>query len=432
MAEWLEARWDAQLTAPSRADRRSGRYRPYSPDLLGQRALRLSDHVNQLAWQAETEVRRLGDRPGSRGLEALARFLLRSEAIASSRIEGLRVAPQQVGLAELAEEEGLPKQGAGATARMVAANIAAVRHATVTLAAEPAIEVRHIARLQEILLSSQPQLHGIRDVQNWIGGNDHHPLDADFVPPAPTEVDRLMRDLAAYMNGGTHAALIQAGLTHAQFETIHPFRDGNGRVGRALIHTVLVRRGLTRTAVLPISLVLLTRSDEYVEGLTAYRYTGSPESDAGEAGVSAWLSRFLSAARTAVTQAEAFADQLDELRSTWESSLSAFRATRGLRPSPRSGSATARILENLHEHPVMTAATVARLYDVSDVAAKSALDELGDAQVLTRRNLDGRSHVYLAMDVFDLLTLTERRLASTRWDTTQSPPARQAPSPPQR
>lgn len=69
----------------------------------------------------------------------------------------------------------------------------------------------------------------------------------------------------------------------------------------------------------------------------------------------------------------------------------------------------------------MTAATVARLYDVSDVAARSALDELSDAQVLTRRKLDSRSHVYLAMDVFDLLTLTERRLASTRWDTTQSP-----------
>lgn len=432
MAEWREARWEAQWTAPSRADRRSGRYRTYSPDLLGRRALRLSTEVEQLAWDAEREVRRLSDRPGSRGLEALARFLLRSEAIASSRIEGLKVAPQQVGLAELAEEEGLPKQGAGATARLVAANIAAVRHATAVLASEPAIQVRHIEQLQEVLLGSQPQLHAVRDVQNWIGGNDYHPLDAEFVPPAPAEVPTLMADLAAYMNGGAHAPLVQAGLVHAQFETIHPFRDGNGRVGRALIHTVLVRRGLTRTAVLPISLVLLTRSDEYVQGLTAYRYAGSEASEAAESGVSDWLRRFLSAARTAVTQAEAFADRLEELRGEWEVSLSAFRTGRGLRRSPRSDSATARILASLQESPVMTAATVARLYDVSEVAAKSALDELAEGGILTRRHLDSRAHVYFAMDVFDLLTTTERRLASTRWDTTQSPPVRETPSPPLR
>jgi Fic family protein len=89
--------------------------------------------------------------------------------------------------------------------------------------------------LQRTLLSDEPELLGIRDVQNWIGGSDYHPLTADFVPPQPSLMDSLMGDLVEYMNGGVHARLIQAGIVHAQFETVHPFKDGNGRVGRALI-----------------------------------------------------------------------------------------------------------------------------------------------------------------------------------------------------
>lgn len=107
--------------------------------------------------------------------------------------------------------------------------------------------------------------HGLREVQNWIGGNDWNPLDAQFVPPPPHHVEALMDDLVSYMNGGVHAPLVQAALVHSQFETIRPYTDGNGRVGRALIHTVLTRRGLTPSAVLPVSLVLLTRSDAYLD-----------------------------------------------------------------------------------------------------------------------------------------------------------------------
>ncbi len=85
---------------------------------------------------------------------------------------------------------------------------------------------------------------GMREVQNWIGGDDWHPLDADFVPPPPDRVPALMADLVEYMNGVVHAPLIQAAIVHAQFETVHPFTDGSGRVGRALIHAVLSRRGV--------------------------------------------------------------------------------------------------------------------------------------------------------------------------------------------
>jgi Fic family protein len=429
VAEWHEAAWGPRPNAPSYADRASGPYRTYGPDLLMERPLALTADVADLAWRAEESVRQLGDRPGVRGLEGLARFLLRSEAIASSRIEGLQVSPQQVGLAEIADEESLTAESVNRTARRVAANINALRRATHELAHEERLTLVGIEQLQELLLADEPELRGLRTEQNWIGGSDYHPLTAEFVPPDPALVDRLMADLVHYANSALHAPLVQAGLVHAQFETIHPFRDGNGRVGRALIHTVLVRRGLTRNAVLPISPVLLTRSDEYVQGLTAYRYTGLASGPVGIEAISDWLRVFLHAVDTAVMQAANFASDLAELRSKWEADVATERRARHLRETPRADSATYRILEVLQEHPVLTTGSVTRLFGVSRPAALAALDELTAAGVLDKKRLDGRTSGYLAMDVFRLITFAERQLASTRWDTSAARPSRATPYP---
>jgi Fic family protein len=330
-------------------------------------------------------------------------------------------------LAEVAEEESLTAENVNRTAKKVAANISALRQATYGLARADRLTIGGVEQLQTLLLADEPRLHGVRDVHNWIGGSDYHPLAAEFVPPAPHLVPDLLSDLVAYMNGGVHAPLVQAGLVHAQFETIHPFKDGNGRVGRALIHTVLVRRGLTRHAVLPISPVLLTRSQEYVQGLTDYRYTGPATSSQGQRGVSQWLRVYLQAAGVAVTQAEEFAASLEELRLRWEQDVAAKRREQKLRETPRADSATSRVLASLQEYPVLTTASVMRLFDVSRPAAVTALEELATAGILAKRRLDGRTSGYLAMDVFQLITSAERQLASTRWDTGSARPARATP-----
>lgn len=427
MAQWGAATWAATETAPTRADRRGGPYTTYRPDGLVDRPLHLTAEVAELAWRVEDSVRRLGEHPGVRGLEGSARFLLRSEAIASSRIEGLQVSPQQVGLAEVAEEESLTAETVNRTARKVAANISALQEATSQVARRDRIGIPAIEQIQVVLLHDEPQLHGVRDVQNWIGGSDYHPLAAEFVPPAPQLVPALLSDLVAYMNGAIHAPLIQAGLVHAQFETIHPFRDGNGRVGRALIHTVLVRRGLTPRAVLPVSPVLLTRSQEYVQGLMDYRYTGSSSGSPAQQAVSHWLRVFLQAVAISVTEAQAFAASLDELRERWEQDVAEQRRANELRETPRADSAISRILDSLQEHPVLTTQSVIRLFDVSRPAAAKALDQLAAARVLQKRRLHRGTSCYLAMDVFQLITLAERQLASTRWDTTSSQPVRPTP-----
>jgi Fic family protein len=426
VADSVAATWTPSANAPTRAHRRGGAYAAYRPDLLVDRPLALDRQVAELAARVEGAVRGLREAPGAQGLEGLARFLLRSEAIASSRIEGMEASPAQVGLAELADEEELTATKVSRTARRVAANITAVRTATADLAQADSIGVADVEHMHAVLLADEPQLHGLRTVQNWIGGSDYHPLDAEFVPPPPELVPDLMADLVAYLNSAGHAGLIQAGIAHAQFETIHPFKDGNGRIGRALIHTVLVRRGLTPHAVVPVSPVLLTRSREHVEGLTAYRYLGPPGSETAKAAVSAWLRCFLDAVSVAVNQAQVFAADLAELHARWEQDLATARAHSGVRTVPRADSAIARILAVLQEHPVLTASSVVRLFDVSRPSAAAALEELTAAGILARRRI-GRGYGYLATDVFDLLTFAERRLSGTRWDTTAAPPARPTP-----
>lgn len=429
VASRLDVRWEPSLTAPRAKDRRAGHFHPYLPDPLMTRPVVLDAELGARAAKVESAVRSLIAKPGARGLEGLARFLLRSEAIASSRIEGLQASPQQIALAEFAQTEGGRIRGFTENARRVANNITALRKAATELAAAPAVTSAGIDDLQRALLADHQPL-GVRTGQNWVGGSDWHPLDAEFVPPPADQVPVLMTDLVDYINSALHAPLIQAALVHAQFETIHPFTDGNGRVGRALIHTVLARRGMVRVAVLPISLVMLTRSDAYIEGLTSYRYEGPAWGDEARRGVTAWLSVFLDAVEVAVEQTAQFADELISLRTEWDHRLIAERHPRGVRDRPRADSAVARLLDALPEAPLVTARTAERLLGVSFPAARKALEDLAEAKILSRKQVGQSTTGYLARDVFDLLTFAERRLASTRWDTRDSAPNRPAPARP--
>jgi len=143
---------------------------------------------------------------------------------------------------------------------------------------------------QLLLAGTRLEVHGgsFRGVQNWIGGSDYNPCSADFVPPPPELVAHLMDDLCAFCNTDDLPPVAQAAIAHAQFETIHPFVDGNGRTGRAIVHLVLRRRGLVPRVLPPVSLVLATLARDYVKGLTATRYVGSPSSPEASTGVNRW------------------------------------------------------------------------------------------------------------------------------------------------
>ncbi|MFD7076275.1 Fic family protein [Nocardioides sp. NPDC059952] len=425
MSGWEEAYWEPSFGAPARSARRSGHYQRYVPDFVDGMMLAVNGDLSRKVAQAERALRALND-PGAGGLDGIARFLLRSEAIASSKIEGIAPSAQQVALAELGQMESV--RGVSDQARLVANNMTVVRRSTTELVEAEELTVESIVDLHRSLLPDEPRHHGLRTVQNWIGGSDWNPIGAGYVPPAADRVPELMADLVAYLNGSAHSPLIQAAIVHAQFETVHPFTDGNGRVGRALIHTVLARRGLADRAVLPVSLVLATLKEQYVAGLTSFRFDAPRGSEEASLAINAWLEVFVDAAMVAVAEARELMERVEDLIRDWATRQTEHRMSRGLRAIPRSDSASARLLMTLPEAPVVTATTLARILEVSFNAASAALDELHQAGILQVKSIDRGASAYIARDVLDLVNLAERRLASTRFDTRESPPARPVPA----
>ena len=190
-------------------------------------------------------------------------ILLRSESASSSKIENLTSSARSIALAELGSDKRR-------NAAEIVANVHAMK-AAIDLADridEQAILAMHTA----LMIDHRPEITGRwRDDQVWIGGSDYGPHQADFVPPHPDRVPDAMTDLIAFAERDDIPALIHAALVHAQFETIHPFPDGNGRTGRALVHSILRRKGVTRNVTVPVSAGLLTDTAGYFDALTAFR-----------------------------------------------------------------------------------------------------------------------------------------------------------------
>ena len=409
-----------------RADRRSGEYRAYTPSALTGMRLTIGPEVDAEVAAAERAVRAL-NRGAHRDLGLVSRFLLRSEAIASSFIEGIAPSPRNVALAELALDEDV--RGLSETAQQVARNMTIVRDASDAMAENDTVTVDDLVALQASLIPDPPELRGVRTTQNWIGGSRYHPLDAAHVPPPPEEVPGLLEDLVQYMSGAVHSPIIQAALAHAQFETIHPFPDGNGRVGRALIHTVLTRRGLTSEAILPVSLVLATLQQEYIDGLDSFRVEGTADSPQSSAAIESWVLTFANAVRVAAEQATELEKSLVTLREEWQTMISDARQREGKVRATRRDSALWAILDSLPGTPVLTTATVTRVHGVTATAAQAALTQLTEYGVLETISIGRAQRAYVSLDVLDLITRSERAMASRAFDTAISPPQRAVPVP---
>jgi len=196
----------------------------------------------------------------------------------------------------------------------------------------------------------------------------------------------LLDDLCAYAARDDHPALVQAALVHAQFETIHPFADGNGRTGRALIHVVLRRRGLAPRFVPPISLILATHADAYVKALTAYRHPGLADSAAASEGTRAWFALFAADMARACADTVRFADQLTDLEHQWRRKVGRVRR----------GSSVDLLLGVLPAAPVLTVATASELIGRSLQKSNEAVARLVDAGVLTQTSIGRRNRAFEA------------------------------------
>jgi Fic family protein len=241
----------------------------------------------------------------------------------------------------------------------------------------------------------------VREEQNWIGGRLGNPSDAAFVPPPEDLVMSLLEDLVTFLGRDDLPAVAQAAVAHAQFETIHPFIDGNGRVGRALIHVVLRRRGAAARFVPPVSIVLAARPAAYVDGLVAFR----------EGRVADWIASFATAAARAAAASIELADHVAALQSEWRE-----RAGR-----PRAGSAASKLIALLPALPVLSAPTARAAIGVSQQQTLAALKALAEAGVIRQLSAGTYDRQYAATELFDLLTVYERGIVGPARGTRPAP-----------
>ena len=199
---------------------------------------------------------------------AMSRFMMRTESVASSKIE--RITATAVDYAN-----ALAGNRSNSSAMSMVAASTALHGLVTGVGDRGRFALEDLLTAHRALMKDDPlEAHyagRLRDMQNWIGGGDYSPRDALHVPPAPERVPELMDDLIEYLNRDDVPMMVQAAIAHAQFESIHAFTDGNGRIGRALVSAVLRRRGATRNAVVPLASGLLARRDDYFAALGEYR-----------------------------------------------------------------------------------------------------------------------------------------------------------------
>ena len=419
MARLEARRWAGDAAGRTRRDRRPCNYAVYIPDALAGRSFVLDGDVAADVADAEAALVRLDASAGALAdTEALARLLLRAEAVASSRIEGLEVGGRRLLRAQAARQLG--EEPRDVTAVEVLGNIEAMAWAVEAVPPGGAISVEIVLEAHRRLLAgTRLAEHGgrARTVQNWIGGSDYNPCAAAFVPPPHELVGDLLSDLAEFCNDDSLPAVAQAAIAHAQFETIHPFVDGNGRTGRALIHLVLRRRGLAPRILSPVSLILATWPRDYVAGLTGTRYEGAPDSEEAHAGVNRWIALFASACRRAATDAGRFEEQVRALQDSW----------RGRLGSVRRGSAADLLLRALPGAPLLTANTASDLVGRSFQATSQAIDRLVEGGILKQVTVGRRNRAFESSELLEAFTTLERQLASPEGDTLVSEPIRRVP-----
>ncbi|MDF1478118.1 Fic family protein [Leifsonia sp. H3M29-4] len=337
-----------------------------SIDIPGDLAAEI-DEATQLLTRFDAEV-------GPGGLP-FASILLRTESASSSEIENLTSGARAIAEAELGERET-------GNAALIVRN---VRTMEAALALADKIDGESIIAMQTALLGSHaPDLTGRwRDEQVWVGGDSLSPHLADFVPPHHNRVPAAIDDLVAFIDRTDIPALAQVAIAHAQFETIHPFPDGNGRTGRAIVQAMLRQARVTTNITVPVSAGLLHDVKDYYNALSAYRR--------GE--LRPIVTAFTRATGYAVVNGRQLVGDIKAIEAEWEVKMSGLRSD-----------ATARRVGALAiAHPVLNSDIVVRELGVAPPTAFRALDALIERGLLASANSQRRNRIWLAESVLRTL-----------------------------
>lgn len=341
----------------SGVDRDAGRsYAASMPARIAERSPRVDPGTRTLAHDATIELARFDAELGHR-VQAFGPLLLRSEAASSSQIENFTASARSVLSAELG--------GRGSrNAEQVVANARAM-HAALELADD--VSARSILRMHEVLMAGQPRHRPgrWREQPVWIGTSSASPFGASFVAPPAEAVPDLIDDCVAFAHRDDVESLVRSAIAHAQFETIHPFTDGNGRTGRALVQSMLRGSGVTTSVAVPVSAGLLADVEGYHRALDAYR--------AGD--VHPIIEAFAHAASRAVVNSRGLVTEIDAARAAWDERLSVRRSSNAW-----------RLLDAFAAAPVLTAAAAAERIGVARPNVYPPLRALADAGIVRSKH----------------------------------------------
>lgn len=297
---------------------------------------------------------------------------VRKEAVLSSQIEGTQSTLTELLEYENSEAPGVPLEDV----REVSRYVSALRFAVEQIGNGAPLSLRLIRDTHGVLMSGGrggKQAPGeFRSTQNWIGGT--RPGTARFVPPPPHELMRVLGDLEKFIGEGNATPIVKAGLAHAQFETIHPFLDGNGRLGRLLITMILCAEGALSQPFLYLSLYFRQHRDDYYAALQRVRSDGDWEG---------WMAYYLEGIDwTARQTTETTMQLLDLYRSDRERVLTASR-----------GKAMLRVYEQLQQRVIVSVRRMAEQLSVSIPTATTALKGLEEMGIV--REITGRKYARL-------------------------------------
>jgi Fic family protein len=364
---------------------------PYSAALvpaIANQGVSLPPALAALVDDASAEIARFDAELGH-GLAPFSAVLLRSESAASSRIENLTASARAIAEAELH-----PLHSGNAS--LIVANTQAMQ-AAIALAGQ--IDPRAIIEMHDALLvqDGAEEPGRFREQQLWIGGSDFGPHGAMFIPPHHRLVPDAIDDLVAFIERDDIPVLAHAAIAHAQFETIHPFLDGNGRTGRALLQAHLRNKRLTRNVTVPVSAGLLVDTDDYFAALMDFR----------QGDIIPIATQVAHASFAAVANGRQLVDELRVIRSGWQARIKA-----------RRDAASWKIADVLVRHPVVNAKLIARELGMAEANTYRSLRPLIDAQILVQFADRKRNQMWRTPEVLEALdrfaTRAGRRTRSSR------------------
>ena len=375
---------DRALMSKSARRKMGETYYAAVPPMIAQLTPEVPADLLRHAMEVESELIRFDALLSVRGYD-LPALLLRSESSASSRIENLTASVRNAALAEL--DATTPRNS-----REIAGNVRAMREA-IELKGEPSVE--DVLRVHASLMSVTGESFGgeLRDEQVWIGGSAFGPQGAAFVPPSQERVPALLDDLMAFVRRDDLDPVVQAAVAHAQFETIHPFVDGNGRTGRALLHRWLCYHDVLRHATLPISSGLLHDVDSYMGALQSY-HDGDVRPIVGE---------LVNALEVALALAQSATRQIDDIIERWQEQM-----------GERRGSAIRMLPAVLVAQPVVSVAHVADHLQITPRAARDVIARACEYGMLTPMGNRRRGVFYQADELLDVLEQMTSRPAMRR------------------